>query len=368
MNSAEITETRPGCFVLSGNWTARTIADADLKLTPISDCHASQVVVDGSRLETIDSVGVWILQHHFKKIGDTGRSVQLLGWPPQFHKLLEVVEKQMDMPLLVAPHLSRLAKIGMQGEAVRQGMFALLSFIGECALALVRIAPQPKRWRLRLILKNIQIDGFDAMPIIGLTAFLLGVVVAYQGADQLRHYGAGIFVVDLVGLAMLREFSPLITAIIVAGRSGSAYAAQIGTMVVTEEIDGMRTIGIEPLEFLILPKIFALLAALPLLTVFADVTGVFGGMVMARSQLDITFHEFLVRFGSTIHLSAFLIGVGKAVVFAAIIAIVGCYQGFRTKGNADSVGRQTTRSVVQSIFMVIVLDSGFSVVFSILGL
>ena len=167
---------------------------------------------------------------------------------------------------------------------------------------------------------------------------------------------------------MLREFSPLITAIIIAGRSGSAYAAQIGTMVVTEEIDGMRTIGIEPLEFLVLPKIFALLAALPLLTVFADVTGVWGGMVMARSQLDISFHEFLVRFGSEIHLSALLIGVGKAVVFAAIIAIVGCYQGFRTKGNADSVGRQTTRSVVQSIFIVIVLDSGFSVVFSLLGL
>ena len=326
------------------------------------------MVVDGSRLEIIDSVGVWVLQHHFKKIRDSGRSIRLLGWSPQFQQLLEVVAKQIDRPVVVAPPMARLAKIGMQGEAAWQGMFALLSFIGACALALVRIAAQPKRWRLRLILKNIQIAGFDALPIIGLTAFLLGIVVAYQGADQLRHYGAGIFVVDLVGFAMLREFSPLITAIIIAGRSGSAYAAQIGTMVVTEEIDGMRTIGIEPLEFLVLPKIFALLAALPLLTVFADVTGVFGGMVMARSQLDVSFHEFLVRFGSEIHLSALLIGVGKALVFAAIIAIVGCYQGFRTKGNADSVGRQTTRSVVQSIFIVIVLDSGFSVIFSILGL
>ena len=368
MRPAEIAETDPGFFALSGNWTARTVADADLKLAPISHCHASEVVVDGSSLETIDSVGVWILQHHFKKIRDTGRSVRLLGWLPQFQQLLEIVEKQIDIPVPVAPQVSRLAKIGMQGEAACQGMFALLSFIGECAFALVCVVPQPKRWRLRLILKNIQIAGFDALPIIGLTAFLLGIVVAYQGADQLQHYGAGIFVVDLVGLAMLREFSPLITAIIIAGRSGSAYAAQIGTMVVTEEIDGMRTIGIEPLEFLVLPKIFALLAALPLLTVFADVTGVFGGMVMARSQLDISFQEFLVRFGSVIHLSALLIGVGKAVVFAAIIAIVGCYQGFRTKGNADSVGRQTTRSVVQSIFIVIVLDSGLSVIFSMLGL
>jgi phospholipid/cholesterol/gamma-HCH transport system permease protein len=368
MRPAEITEVSPGLFVLSGCWTARTAANADLKLAPLNDSDVAEVVVDGSRLETIDSIGVWILQRHFKKIRDSGRSVRLLGWSQQSQKLLAIVEKQIDIPVPVAPRVARLAKIGMQGEAALQGMFAHLSFIGECALAFVRIVPQPKRWRWRLVLKNIEIAGFDALPIIGLTAFLLGVVVAYQGADQLRHYGASIFVVDLVGFAMLREFSPLITAIIIAGRSGSAYAAQIGTMVVTEEIDGMRTIGIEPLEFLVLPKIFALLVALPLLTVFADVTGVFGGMIMARSQLDISFHEFLVRFGSVIHLSALLIGVGKGLVFGAIIAIVGCYQGFRTKGNADSVGRQTTRSVVQSIFIVIVLDSGFSVIFSILGL
>jgi phospholipid/cholesterol/gamma-HCH transport system permease protein len=363
-----ISQPQCGVFVLSGHWTAQAAADADLKLAAIDAVDLPEVVVDGSRLETIDSVGVWILQRHLKKIRDTGRSVRLLGWSPQFQKLLEVVGKQIDMPVPVAPQVPRLERIGMQGQAAMQGMLALLSFVGACALTVVRILPQPKRWRLRLILKNIQIAGFDALPIIGLTAFLLGIVVAYQGADQLRHYGAGIFVVDLVGLAMLREFSPLITAIIIAGRSGSAYAAQIGTMVVTEEIDGMRTIGIEPLEFLVLPKFFALLLALPLLTVFADVTGVFGGMVMARSQLDISFYEFLVRFGSQIHLSALLIGIGKAVVFAAIIAIIGCYQGFRTKGNADSVGRQTTRSVVQSIFLVIVLDSGFSVVFSMLGL
>jgi phospholipid/cholesterol/gamma-HCH transport system permease protein len=367
-NPAEIVQPQPGLFLLTGSWTVHTLADADLKLAPMSDTDGPEVVVDGSRLESIDSVGVWIMQQHFKKLRDSGKSIRLLGWSRQFCNLMAVVEKQIDIPLPVMPQVSRLEKIGRQGEVVCQGMFAFLSFIGECALATGRRVPQPKRWRLRLMLKNIQIAGFDALPIIGLTAFLLGIVVAYQGADQLRHYGASIFVVDLVGFAMLREFSPLITAIIIAGRSGSAYAAQIGTMVVTEEIDGMRTIGIDPIEFLVLPKIFALLVALPLLTVFADVTGVFGGMIMARSQLDITFYEFLMRFGREIHLAALLIGVGKAFVFAVIIAVVGCYQGFRTKGNADSVGRQTTRSVVQSIFMVIVLDSGFSVVFSILGL
>jgi len=167
---------------------------------------------------------------------------------------------------------------------------------------------------------------------------------------------------------MLREFAPLITAIIVAGRSGSAYAAQIGTMAVTDEIDAMRTIGLPPLDVLVLPKFFALLLALPLLTVFADVLGVLGGMIMARSQLDVGYGEFLDRFARTVSLTTLLIGIGKAPVFAAIIVTVGCFQGLRTHGGADSVGRQTTRSVVQSIFLIIVADGLFSVVFSVLGL
>jgi phospholipid/cholesterol/gamma-HCH transport system permease protein len=201
-----------------------------------------------------------------------------------------------------------------------------------------------------------------------LTAFLLGVVVAYQGADQLKNYGANIYVVELVGYSMLREFGPLITAIIVAGRSGSAYAAQIGTMVVTDEIDALRTIDIDPIELLVIPKIVGLLIAMPLLTVFADITGVFGGMVMARSQLDISFYEFIDRFGREIHAKELLVGLGKSLVFAVIIAGVGCFQGFRTADSADSVGRQTTISVVQSIFLVIVVDALFSVVFNILNI
>lgn len=219
-----------------------------------------------------------------------------------------------------------------------------------------------------MVLFNLRTAGFDALPIVGLLSFLLGVVVAYQGADQLRQYGANIFVADLVGLSMLREFAPLITAIIVAGRSGSAYAAQIGTMAVTEEIDAMRTIGIEPQELLVLPKILALVIALPLLTVFADVMGVLGGMVMAKAQLGVGFGEFMDRFAKAVSITSYLVGIGKAPVFAAIIAMVGCFQGFRTRGGADSVGRQTTRSVVQSIFLVIVADALFSVAFSLLDL
>jgi phospholipid/cholesterol/gamma-HCH transport system permease protein len=167
---------------------------------------------------------------------------------------------------------------------------------------------------------------------------------------------------------MLREFAPLITAIIIAGRSGSAYAAQIGTMAVTEEIDAMRTIGIKPLEMLVLPKTIALVIAMPLLTAAADVCGVFGGMIMARVKLDVSFAEFIHRFLKAVSTTSYLVGIGKAPVFAVIIVVVGCFQGFRTQGGADSVGRQTTRSVVQSIVFVIVADGLFSIAFSALDL
>ena len=252
-------------------------------------------------------------------------------------------------------------------EALAQAN-ALLGFLGQSAMAGVGWFTHPKRIRWRPILFNLRSAGLDALPIVGLLSLLLGVVVAYQGADQLKQYGANIFVADLVGLSMLREFAPLMTAIIIAGRSGSAYAAQIGTMTVTQEIDAMRTIGIAPLEMLVLPKLLALLIALPLLTVFADVTGVLGGMLMARSQLGIGYGEFLDRFAQAISVTTYLTGLGKAPVFAAIIVMVGCFQGFRTRGGADSVGRQTTRAVVQSIFLVIVADALFSVVFNLLDL
>ncbi len=259
-------------------------------------------------------------------------------------------------------------RVGISTISLLDQFIEALVFIGETAVALTKSVMQPHRIRWRPILFNIRTAGFNALPIVGLLSFLLGIVVAYQGAGQLRQYGANIFVADLVGLSMLREFAPLMTAIIIAGRSGSAYAAQIGTMSVTEEIDAMRTLGISPQELLVLPKVIALVIALPLLTVFADALGVFGGMLMAQQQLDVGFVEFLDRFVKAVSPTAFMIGVGKAPVFAVIIAMVGCFQGFRTKGGADSVGRQTTRSVVQSIFLVIVADALFSVAFSILDL
>lgn len=261
-----------------------------------------------------------------------------------------------------------LARVGNRAYAAWAQAWALLGFVGENAIALAGWLTHPARIRWRPIAFNLRSSGWDALPIVGTLSFLMGVVVAYQGADQLRRYGAHIFVADLVGLSMLREFAPLMTAIIIAGRSGSAYAAQIGTMSVTQEIDAMRTIGIAPLDMLVLPKFLALLIALPLLTVFADLLGVLGGMFMARSQLGVGFPEFLARFAKAVSVTSYLVGLGKAPVFAAIIVLVGCFQGFRTRGGADSVGQHTTRAVVQSIFLVILADGLFSVAFSVLHL
>jgi phospholipid/cholesterol/gamma-HCH transport system permease protein len=261
-----------------------------------------------------------------------------------------------------------LENLGRNVVAAYDQALALVAFVGEIAVSVGGSLAHPARFRWRPVLYNIRRTGFDALSIVGVLSFLLGVVIVYQGSAQLRQYGANIFVVDLVGLSMLREFAPLMTAIIIAGRSGSAYAAQIGTMAVTEEIDALRTLGIEPLELLVLPKIIALVIVLPLLTVFADVLGVFGGMLMARAQLGVGMIEFLDRFAENISVTAYLVGIGKAPVFATIIVVVGCFQGFRTHGGAESVGRQTTLSVVQSIFLVIVADALFSIAFSILDL
>lgn len=369
---AAITQPSPDEYALSGRWTALGIGALDRKFDALPVARGTQigaqVTVDGARVEALDSVGVWVLQRLLKRLRGEGAEPNLRGWPHRFARLLELVAQHPDAPPVRTPPRPVLERIGREVVNALGELFALLGFVGETAIAFAAGIANPARVRWRAILHNIQSAGANALPIVGLLSLLLGIVIAYQGADQLRRYGANIFVADLVGWSMLREFAPLITAIIVAGRSGSAYAAQIGSMTVTEEIDAMRTIGIAPLELLVLPKILALVIALPLLTVFADVLGVFGGMIMARAKLGVGFEEFLQRFVNAIELPTYLLGIGKAPVFAAIIAVIGCFQGFRTRGGADSVGRQTTRSVVQAIFLVIVADALFSILFSILDL
>ena len=314
----------------------------------------------------MDTAGAWLLQRAINRLGDNGCTVTFHGLHPEHEALLMVIKPVTLAHTLPPLPLSQnyFEKTGMIFWPHLQQLIGMLAFFGESAVTMGRSIIHPSRFRLRPILYNLQHAGFNALPIVGLLAFLTGVVISYQGAGQLQRYGANIFIVDLVGLSMLRELAPLMTAIIIAGRSGSAFAAQIGTMKVTEEIDALRTIGISPMELLVLPKVIALVIALPLLTVYSDMMGVLGGMLMAKSQLGVGYADFLDRFDDAVKLSALLVGIGKAPVFAAIIAMVGCFQGFQVKNGSDSVGRQTTVSVVQAIFLIIVADALFSVIFS----
>lgn len=373
MPAATIDQATPGTLLLAGAWTGREIGDISTQLDAVNGAGQPDLLLDGAGIEGLDTAGAWLLQKFLIRLRAEGASVELRSLPAEFANLFAAVGLHLGHlstappPPLAAPD-SMVASVGRRTAAAFEQSLAMLAFVGEYSMAFASSLAHPARFRWRPVLYNIRSAGFDALPIVGLLSFLLGIVVAYQGADQLRQYGANIFVADLVGLSMLREFAPLMTAIIIAGRSGSAYAAQIGTMAVTEEIDAMRTIGIAPLELLVLPKIIALIIALPLLTVFADVLGVFGGMIMAKAQLGVGYSEFFERFVKAVSVTAYLIGICKAPVFALIIVTVGCFQGFRTQGGADSVGRQTTRSVVQATFLVIVADALFSVAFSALDL
>ena len=372
-DSGDAADMRPGPSPsqasCAGAWVLRAITRLDRRLAARSFPGDGELVIDAAAVTAMDTSGAWLLHRTIRALEARGRAVRVQGLRPEFDALLRLVVSRAPAsraPAAATPGV--LARIGRQAWDNLLGGFGLLTFLGECAVALARALAQPRRIRWRPILYNLQTAGFEALPITGMLSFLLGIVIAYQGAEQLRLVGANIYIVDLVGLSMVRELSPLITAIIVAGRSGSAYTAQIGTMKVTEEIDALRTVGVAPMDQLVLPKMLALMVALPLLTVYTDVMGVLGGMIMARAQLDVSFATFLDRLDEAVTLKSYLIGIGKAPVFAAIIAVVGCFQGFRTKGGADSVGRQTTRSVVQATFLVIVADALFSIAFSALDL
>ena len=363
---------------VAGAWTALALGEMEATVKELTGPDAQPAAVDAKGLTALDSAGAWVLQSMLspKPAGQGGGAAVVEGLGAAHSALLARVAARVAAVALPAPldtsspaaSSNALQALGRRSHEAAAQALAVLALLGELAVTLTQSVRQPARWRWRQVLFNVRSAGVDALPIVGLLAFLLGIVVAYQSADQLRQFGANIYIVDVVGLSMLREFAPMMTAIIVAGRSGSAYAAQIGTMAVTEEIDAMRTLGVDPLEMLVLPKVTALVIALPLLTLFADVMGVLGGMLMAHWQLGVSYTEFADRFTKAVSVTAFLVGIGKAPVFAVIIVVIGCFQGLQTRGGADSVGRQTTRAVVQSTFLVIVADALFSIAFSALDL
>ena len=332
---------------------------------------AGRAEVDGSALDALDTAGAWLLYQLERNLASLGWRVELAGLPERHTALLAEIcrlEPKAPAPAVqLNPFVRSLAALGRDTLLAGAEAARLLSFYGETVATLARVLVRPGRLRLTSLTHHLEQTCLDALPIVGLIAFLIGVVMAYQGADQLRRFGAEIFTVNLLGISILREIAILLTAIVIAGRSGSAFTAQIGTMKVNQEVDALRTLGLDPIEVLVLPRVLALMIALPLLAFFADILALLGGGLMCAAALDIQPVQFLGQLGKAVTIGTFLVGVAKAPVFAFVIAMVGCYEGLGVSGSAESVGRMTTRSVVVGIFLVIVFDALFSILFSYLG-
>jgi phospholipid/cholesterol/gamma-HCH transport system permease protein len=280
--------------------------------------------------------------------------------------IFEVVKKNMgETPpeLHVNWFAHWLEEVGRNTVNLYHQGINLCEFFGEILFVFVEACIEPRRFRISAVVRQMYEVWVRALVIVGVLCFLIGVVIAYQGVQQLKQFGAETFTVEAVGIGMFRELGVLLTAIIVAGRSGSAFTAQIGTMQVNLEVDAMRTMGLNPVEWLVLPRIVALVISMPLLAFWGDMTGLLGGAVACTFYLDFTFVQFFERLRDTVGPWHFYTGMIKAPVFGAVIATIGCFEGLQVHGSAESVGQLTTRSVVESIFCVIVLDAVFSIIF-----
>ena len=307
-----------------------------------------------------------------KELRAAGPDVEITGARPARQVLIEQMETNDNPCDIEPPHVNPIIRcVNRVGEATvdyANETFELVSFFGQIISTMGRTIAKPRRLRLTSLVYHMEEVGLNALPIVGLLAFLIGIVLAYQGADQVQRFGAQVFVANLLGVSILREIGILITAIVIAGRSGSAFTAQIGSMNVNEEVDAMRTLGLDPIEVLVLPRLLALALTLPLLAFFADMMGLLGGGLMAWIVLDISPAIFVERLHGAIGLWTFLVGVIKAPVFAFLIAMIGCFEGLKVEGSAESVGQRTTRAVVEAIFLVIVFDAIFSIFFAYIGI
>jgi phospholipid/cholesterol/gamma-HCH transport system permease protein len=353
-----------------GHWDIDSAGGLEAELDGVAPTSAQSVRVDLGGLESLDMAGAWLLHRTVKRLGAAQISTELFGGAVAYRTLLQQVAANDHPP----PREARRLRGGRQmveglGAWTLDGLVQVRDFLGFFGLVvetLLRTLVNPRRLRLTALVFHMQSVGFNALPIVGLISFLIGVVLAYQGSTQLRLYGAQVFIVNLVAVSVLRELGILLTSIVVAGRSGSAFAAQIGSMKLREEIDAMQTLGIDPVEALVLPRMLALLITLPLLGFFSDLMGMAGGAVMSWGALDIAPAVFIERLSDT-NVWHFAVGIIKAPFFAVIIALIGCYEGLQVTGSAESVGQRTTRAVVEAIFLVIVTDAGFSIFFNIVN-
>lgn len=359
-------------LTFGGAWCLSEMSDLSEHLQNIEWPKDKAITMNGEKIQTMDSAGAWLFHECEQALLANHNELVYVNFQSTHKKMLALVAKEAELIYQAAPPEEKkesfLYNIGKEACDKTQQALNFLSLTGELWLFIAKGFRNFRVFHIPNICNAIYHSGYRALPILGLLSFLIGVVLTYQMGLQLQTYGANIFIVYLTGVAVLREFGPLIAAIIVAGRTSSSYTAEIGTMKVNEEIDALMTMGISPVQRIVLPKTLGLVIVFPLLIFWSDLFGILGSMMMSKIMLGIGYADFVLRMKTDVGINHYFIGLSKAPFFAAIIALVGCYQGFCVTFSSDSVGLQTTKSVVQAIFLIIIADAVFSVLYSWAGL
>jgi phospholipid/cholesterol/gamma-HCH transport system permease protein len=356
---------------LAGRWCATEVGAIEPQLAGLDTRGLQRILVSTRDLADLDISGAWLLWRFARDVRAAGTELGFVDGEPEQLGLIDrsLADAGALPPLTSAPHHEvfpgedTFAAVGRRAVRAWHALVTGLGFVGQVSMMLGRAMLTPRRWRPTSIARHVYDTGVTAIPIVALIAFLIAVIVAYMGAQQLRKFGADIFVVDLVTVGILREMGVLLTAIIVAGRSGSSYAAEIGAMKLNEEVDALHATGVDPIEVLVLPRMLGLMIALPLLTVVADAVGLAGGALLCRFLLDMPFVQYIERTDEAIASFTFWAGIIKAPVFAILIATAGAFRGLQVRSSSRELGRLTTVAVVQAIFLVILFDALFAVLF-----
>jgi phospholipid/cholesterol/gamma-HCH transport system permease protein len=342
--------TRFNCV---GSWSVVGVDGLLKQLTTVDLPEAEKITISGKGIIQFDSAGALALIHCLNVLKQRKNQVELEDFSERQQQLLELIQTKEDVTSYHIPH------------SPKENIFYKIGKESDIATKIFESFGNWRRFQLPSIVANIDSTGIKALPILALLSFLIGVVLAYQMGLQLTTYGANSFIAYLSGMAIFREFAPLITAIIVAGRTSSAFTAQLGSMKVNEEVDALLTMGLSPTELLVIPKVLGLLLVFPLLIFWADIFGILGAMIMSNHMLGIGSLDFLQRLRDSVGLSQLMLGLYKAPAFALLIALVGCFQGFRVEaGTENNIGSQTTKSVVQSLFLIIIADAVYSIIYS----
>ena len=367
--SGEVLELRPG-----GSWTAANVSTLEALSNAVSEQldRSKTVKLDMAEVRELDTLGAWLLEKMSRRATSAGHRAEMVGVADIYAGLIEEVRQvnrhnPAPVPAL-NPVVAKVNDIGRSAIGATEDLAVFLQMLGSLFLAIVGVLRRPRSLRLTSLVYQLYRVGWQAIPIVVLITFLIGAIIAQQGFFHFRKFGADSYVVDMVGILVLRELGVLIVAIMVAGRSGSAYTAELGSMKMREEIDALSTMGLDPVEVLILPRVIALVCALPILSFIGSMAALYGGGLVAQFYGGMGPEIYIARLRDAVSVTHFEVGIIKAPFMALVIGIVACSEGLRVKGSAESLGKQTTTSVVKSIFLVIVFDGLFAVFFASIGM